>query len=412
MADGRIKDEEGGQEQMRNFKVDFYMAVSKAAVPELTKEDVNVPISYQKLKPGEVPDFSGESYKVLVFDGTFLLAAFAMTKTKMMQIIFIGAPEKAASYMDKIDEIWPITDKEDIYRAIQKKTVERLKDKFQAYENEGIVMDSLIKNLPMPIVSCDNEYRMQMANDTFLNMTQTKREELAHMNYLQWRGDRMEPVGSPVKNEKSHTVRQDFRLVRGPVTRYITIVEQRIIDQEGGPRGYFCLFLDSTTQKIYEKSIRQEANSDELTGLFNRRYFNEYLNRNWGKPMTMLYMDLDKFKTINDTMGHDVGDEVLKKTSEFIAKIFSDGISARLGGDEFAVVFIGPVDIDGIKVKCEKLSEAMMARFTDGAMKDLGFSIGIATTDGKDKDVETFMREADLHMYEKKKQHHGSTDER
>ena len=116
---------------------------------------------------------------------------------------------------------------------------------------------------------------------------------------------------------------------------------QEIRDYFDNLSGYFLIMTDITYQRAYEESILKAANTDMLTGMFNRRFFYNYLSENAAKPMTLFYMDLDRFKYVNDRYGHARGDVVLIKTATVIKTRFPKATSARLGGDEFALVMEG-----------------------------------------------------------------------
>src|SRR5699024_8440097 len=105
--------------------------------------------------------------------------------------------------------------------------------------------------------------------------------------------------------------------------------------------------LDITEQKEVEALVRYMAYHDSLTGLLNRAAFNEKIttvlqqSKEYGETFSLLFIDLDRFKSINDTFGHQMGDELLIKVSERLTKAVSkNDIVARLGGDEYAVLLL------------------------------------------------------------------------
>ncbi|MDH5735365.1 MAG: GGDEF domain-containing protein [Gammaproteobacteria bacterium] len=108
------------------------------------------------------------------------------------------------------------------------------------------------------------------------------------------------------------------------------------------------------------------ADTDPLTGLANRRYFQEQLEREYARlrrypePLTIAYFDLDNFKYVNDTLGHDVGDELLIVVANTLsANVRQSDFAARLGGDEFAVLY--PVVKDSVQQVLEKLQAELLA---------------------------------------------------
>jgi diguanylate cyclase (GGDEF)-like protein len=182
------------------------------------------------------------------------------------------------------------------------------------------------------------------------------------------------------------------------------LTELEIHDYFDNVSGYFCTMQDITYQRAYEQSIINAANTDMLTGMYNRRYFYNFLSGNIGKSFHLLYLDLDRFKAVNDNFGHSAGDEVLIKTSELIQDFFPDAVTARLGGDEFAVIDYenSRKDIESI---CSQLENTVLNTFKHYNCNTT-VSIGITYTDGSAEDIDTLIQESDTRMYEKKKKHH------
>lgn len=118
------------------------------------------------------------------------------------------------------------------------------------------------------------------------------------------------------------------------------------LHHRGQLEGVVVSFADITRAKTLEQRLRHEAYRDELTDLYNRRYFMEALSRamiaarRHGHPMCLCFCDLDHFKGINDTWGHATGDRAIQAFSETISgALRRDDLAARLGGDEFALLF-------------------------------------------------------------------------
>jgi len=167
---------------------------------------------------------------------------------------------------------------------------------------------------------------------------------------------------------------------------------------------------DITTQRDLEEQLRHDARHDTLTGLLNRKAFGEASERacaraaRQGRTVGMLYIDLDGFKQVNDTFGHDAGDRVLIQAARRLDRCLSDGATlARLGGDEFAVL-IDAVDGDAAIAVAEKML-ALIAEPIDGLPNDVrvGASIGIALRSSEGIEISTLMHDADAAMYAAKR---------
>ena len=168
-----------------------------------------------------------------------------------------------------------------------------------------------------------------------------------------------------------------------------------------------------------EQRIMELAYSDELTGLPNRALFMEKLNQavlnmtRSGQPMSVLVMDLDRFKLINDTLGHQYGDAVLRIVGERLTAAVSRELDApvctvaRLGGDEFAVLL--PADgVSSAESVARRLLKALENPLViQGITVDVGGSMGVVTAPGHGDDAATLMRRADIAMYLAKRNNSG-----
>ena len=161
-----------------------------------------------------------------------------------------------------------------------------------------------------------------------------------------------------------------------------------------------------------ERELLKLAHYDSLTGLANRALFNDDLRRALARTkrqnevLGLLFIDLDHFKAINDTLGHEVGDELLCKVAERIKHVIREGdVAARLGGDEFTVIIEGIEAISSAEVVARKILQAIATPFTlSGQEVRITPSIGIATFPAAGNDATTLMRNADRAMYRVKEQ--------
>ncbi|MEW5733397.1 MAG: GGDEF domain-containing protein, partial [Thermodesulfobacteriota bacterium] len=175
----------------------------------------------------------------------------------------------------------------------------------------------------------------------------------------------------------------------------------------------FCYFLIisrllfALRENLAEKTAL--ALKDQLTGLPNGRFFYEILGRELararrsGLPFTLAYLDLDNFKTVNDTLGHEEGDRVLAAAAAALQKgVRASDTIARLGGDEFAGLFpeTGP---DNAKILVEKLRGALLSAMRTGGWP-VTVSAGAVTFIAFPEKVADMIRQADDLMYEGKKQ--------
>lgn len=145
------------------------------------------------------------------------------------------------------------------------------------------------------------------------------------------------------------------------------------------------------------------AQTDSLTGLANRRYFESYMKDREIKQKTFVYFDLDHFKQVNDTHGHEMGDHVLVQVAERMRQAFEDGFLVRLGGDEFLAVFLEEIPQDVIEKRVGDFIESLQTFFehTD-KMEVLSTSAGIAIGDGNSS-LNELLRQSDFALYAAKR---------
>ncbi len=169
-----------------------------------------------------------------------------------------------------------------------------------------------------------------------------------------------------------------------------------------------------TDQRTALTRMEDIAYQDRLTTLPNRRFFEQYLEAATvrggagGSPLTFLYIDLDGFKPVNDRLGHDAGDAVLRQVGVRLAACFrGDDVVARLGGDEFAAVLVGAAG-DSAAPDVEALAARIIATVNEpiavpGDRVRVGCSIGIARWPADGKDLASVMRRADEALYAAKR---------
>lgn len=198
------------------------------------------------------------------------------------------------------------------------------------------------------------------------------------------------------------------------VQKNIAWVHSYLGDGENGKSVLLSIGSDITERKEAEKRISWLANHDPLTGLYNRRYFNEIfenvLQRNlrYKKTGAILYLDLDNFKFVNDTLGHQAGDKLIKDVSFALKRITrTSDIVSRIGGDEFAIV-IQDIDKRGVMDFCDSLNRRINTVISPiTTRQNISTSIGIAMFPNHGRNVNQLLVNADIAMYQAKEQGKG-----
>jgi diguanylate cyclase (GGDEF)-like protein len=214
------------------------------------------------------------------------------------------------------------------------------------------------------------------------------------------------------------------RLVSGEIESFTTEIEREtaegphaweatlslVRDDDGAARFAIAMIKDVTERRRIDDRLRYEATHDILSGLPNRAYFIERLRAEFfsgsepeGVP-AVLFVDLDEFKFVNDSLGHAVGDRVLVGTAERLRlNTTNNDCIARFGGDEFAVLLDGRHTRDELEAKVHRLGRALAEpHVLDGREIFVTASIGVAYVHADYRNVEDVLRDADTAMYHAK----------
>jgi diguanylate cyclase (GGDEF)-like protein/PAS domain S-box-containing protein len=279
-------------------------------------------------------------------------------------------------------------------------------------EGEIQLLTAAITSTANAIFITDNQGRIQWVNRAFETLTGWPQQEVL--------GKTPRILNSGIHDhlffrELWHFILQG-QVWRGQINnltrdRNSIIVDQTITpitDPEGGISHFIAVHEDVTARTEAERRARFLARHDPLTELPNRRAFSEHLTHALTQPeggtISILFIDLDNFKTINDTLGHQVGDTVLQLATQRISAILPDqAMLARLGGDEFAVMLNHAVNSAQVQRIVEQalhvLSMPLQLQDTRFA---LSASIGITSGTPGAESAETLLRQADLAMYKAK----------
>ncbi len=209
--------------------------------------------------------------------------------------------------------------------------------------------------------------------------------------------------------------RESFRDLRLPVTvdgeeRWWELAASPRYDERGGFCGFRGVGSDVTEQRASADKINRMARFDTLTGLPNRLQVNETLVRamteaeKWGGRCAFMMIDLDRFKAVNDTLGHPIGDRLLGRVSERLSQLMDDGaLCGRLGGDEFAVVVRDARDSEAVERLAQRIIETLSRPYeVDQHTLHVGASVGLAIGPRDGRTAEMLIRSADLALYRAK----------
>jgi diguanylate cyclase (GGDEF)-like protein/PAS domain S-box-containing protein len=232
--------------------------------------------------------------------------------------------------------------------------------------------------------------------------------DIAHPHDVPW----LEQMFSELTAAAGAEASADFRARHADGSwRWIQGVGKNLL-HDPAVSGVVINYRDITERRSLEEQLRYQAFHDALTGLPNRALFLDRLEHALTRAhreepgLAVLFVDLDDFKSVNDSLGHGVGDELLVKVAERLRRTLRDSdTAARMGGDEFAVLLEDARDAHSPEYVGERILAALRDRFElNGQQVRLSGSVGIAIYQGPEHSAEELLRHADVAMYVAKQQ--------
>jgi diguanylate cyclase (GGDEF)-like protein/PAS domain S-box-containing protein len=283
---------------------------------------------------------------------------------------------------------------------------------------EKFRLDTAVNNMTQGLLLFDSSERIVVCNRRYIEMyglsPDVVKPGLAFRDLIAHRRD----TGSFIGDIEAYRLALLRDLAQGTATqRCVETADGRsiqIVNKPLADGGWVSTHEDITERKQSEERIAYLAHYDSLTGLPNRVLFRgqleEALKRvRRGERLAVFYLDLDHFKSINDTLGHPVGDELLKAVASRLRSCLREtDIVARLGGDEFAIVQTGIADPTDIIDLANRIHEAFKERFEVGGHVVSNTSIGIAMAPEDATEPDHLLKCADLALYGAKEEGRGT----
>ena len=283
-------------------------------------------------------------------------------------------------------------------------------------EQSGI-FDKALDNMPHGLCMFDADKNLMLCNAAYSRLYTLPAELTRPGTPLQQILDyRVTAGNAPSHRESYFDVVVEAALKGSTASQNIALVDGRVIKISHQPMdngGYVATHEDVTDAVRAEEQIKYMAGHDPLTGLPNRTLLREKIDRELaasGKTTALLCLDLDRFKEVNDTLGHAVGDLLLKAVADRLTACLREGDSiARLGGDEFVVFQADVESRDQASTLARRIVDVVDRTFIiDGKPIHIGVSIGIAMAPGDGDIADSLLRHADTALYRAKANGRGT----
>ena len=270
-------------------------------------------------------------------------------------------------------------------------------------KNTDAKLDIILRTMPFAVMITDKANNVLMVNQKFEEYFQVSSADLAGQQYP------IREASPEFSANPSNLLYCDqetgIGLLCNGKERILDFHSEPINDFFGNFVGTLNIFRDVTVERELQDQLKQIAYRDQLTGLFTRRYlFEDIREKMIDADISMLYIDLDNFKMINDTLGHHYGDMVLKKSGRIMKELFPNNACIRMGGDEFVIVILGKHRIEELQERAEQLIQKFKCHFPGTSeLQALSVSIGIANmTVTNPVQFDELLRKSDSALYKAK----------
>lgn len=269
----------------------------------------------------------------------------------------------------------------------------------------------LFHKSPLAYQSLDADGNIHEVNLAWLEMLGYDESQVLHQSFVSFLhvDDRARFLANfPAFKERGYENNVHYKMLNSDQACIDIELNGRIgFDLKGNFKQTHCIIQNITERKVMESELKRLATTDSLTGISNRRFFIEEARRiclqciRFHHPLTMMMLDIDHFKLINDNHGHDVGDRVLQQVTRVIQQSLREvDVLGRIGGEEFALVFPETASVEAGEVaeRIRSSIEALHIEVQQGFVH-VTVSIGVINLSSDDETVEVLLKKADELLY-------------
>ncbi len=309
---------------------------------------------------------------------------------------------------------------EKLQESVNQRTLS-LADKMSELTRERDFIQNLLDTAQVIILTQNTRGEIQQINKYLVDISDYSEEELMSMNFLDLTQTENQQklikfnLKRILAGDQQHFKNESQLKCKSGELRTIEWLHSKIESKNAGRYEILSVGLDLTERKAYEEEISWLADHDPLTGLLNRRRFQTLLQgslsaaKRYHHNVALLFLDLDNFKHINDTLGHQVGDTLIQAAASNLKLVLRETDSiARFGGDEFAII-LPQIDAHGAIDVAEKINKclgSMRVPMVDSNHRTMA-SIGIAIYPEHGDNEKELLSNADLAMYQAKSKGRG-----
>lgn len=276
-------------------------------------------------------------------------------------------------------------------------------------KNKDAELNIIIENIPFAVCLKSNDGTILNINSKFEEYTNLDSSQIIGLDMLGIENFKIEEDIRKedleiIKEKKSKVFERHIKVM--DKERLMEIYKSPVFDISDEVIGIVALFRDVTEERKMQKHIKKLAYTDALTNLQNRRSLYKYVDceiSKKGLDLTLMIIDLDNFKKLNDSCGHSYGDEALILIANKLKIVCKDAFVGRIGGDEFVVVWENIKNENELRKLTEEILLAIKMEFNKGGKTNIiSASIGVVTSNWKDNSIETLLLKGDLALYKAK----------